>query len=47
MFSRKRSRAMMKMTHMDSHEMKTMIKVAAAGFLAYQAAKFVVKEIMD
>lgn len=47
MFNRKRSRAMMKLTHMDSHEISTMMKVVAAGFIAYQATKYMVKEIMD
>lgn len=47
MFSRKRSRALMKMAHMDSHEIKTAVKVVAAGFIAYKAAKFMMKEIMD
>lgn len=47
MFSRKRSRAMMKFSRMDSCEMKTAIKVVAAGYIAYQAAKFMMREIMD
>ena len=47
MFSRKRNRAMMKMAHLDSNDMKTVAKVVAAGFIAYQATKFVMKEIMD
>lgn len=47
MFCRKRTRALMKMASMDSGDMKTMMKVVAAGFIAYQATKFVVKEIMD
>ena len=47
MFSRKRNRAMMKMAHLDSNDMKTVVKVVAAGFIAYQATKFVMKEIMD
>lgn len=47
MFGRKRSRALMKMAHMDSGDMKTVVKVVAAGFIAYQATKFVMREIMD
>lgn len=47
MFGRKRSRALMKMAHMDASDMKTVVKVVAAGYIAYQATKFVVKEIMD
>lgn len=47
MFSKRKTRAMMRMAHMDSHEMKTMMKVVAAGYIAYRATKFVMKEIMD
>lgn len=47
MFCRKKSRAMMKMAHLDSHEMKSVMKVVAAGFIAYQATKFMMKEMMD
>ena len=47
MLSRKRNRAMLKMVQTDSHEMKTAFKVATAGFIAYQAVKFMVREIMD
>ena len=32
---------------MDSDEMRSMAKMAFAGFIFYQAAKYVVKEIMD
>lgn len=32
---------------MNSGEMRSMAKMAIAGFIVYQAAKYVVKEIMD
>lgn len=47
MLSRKTNRAIMKMVQPDSHEMKTAVKVATAGFIAYHAVKFMVREIMD
>lgn len=47
MFNSRRSRSLMKMTGMDQCEVRSMLKIAAAGYIAYHAAKFVVREIMD
>lgn len=32
---------------MHGHEMTSAVKIAAMGFIAYHAAKYVIKEIMD
>jgi len=45
MFGHKKRYPMM--GSMDSDDMRSMAKMAFAGFIFYQAAKYVVKEIMD
>lgn len=50
MFSRKCKRSMQKMhlgSVMHSSDMASAVKIAAMGFIAYHAAKYVIKEIMD
>ncbi len=47
MFSRKYRRSLQHLGHMHSGDMSEMMKIAAAGFIAYQAAKYVIREVMD
>ncbi|MBP2631765.1 MAG: hypothetical protein H6Q70_2393 [Firmicutes bacterium] len=46
-FGHKKRYPIMGMGSMDSDDMRSMAKMAFAGFIFYQAAKYVVKEIMD
>lgn len=45
MFGNKYRRTLRQLSH--ANDMSDVMKVAAAGFIAYQAAKYVIREVMD
>lgn len=45
MFGNKYRRTLRQISH--ANDMTDVMKVAAAGFIAYQAAKYVIREVMD